>query len=340
MGNELTFVTVIESGHLEIAALWLVESLRLWGGRYADSRFLFVKPRAGPGPGLATRRRMHKLGVDYCVTAPDNEYEWYNFFNKPVALKAAVAIARTPLICWLDGDILVLDEPSLLELGPEDDLAICAPDINLGTTGPGSRYEAYWAAYCDAVGLPLADLGWVRTCEEESLIRSYFNSGVMSFRTASGLAEDYYKTVVAALEARVASSTNGIFMHEQMAIGIAARRLGLRVRELPLNYNYSCYELSSPSNPQSQVAKLALLHYHGAFWPAKYDETLRRIAERCPEQLDFVRSLGTIKMSRLNPMTRLRVRLLRRLRQRRQEKYIATCRKVETPPLANAVSAN
>jgi hypothetical protein len=97
--------------------------------------------------------------------------------------------------------------------------------------------------------------------------------------------------------------------------------------------------MSSPTSLLSRVSKLTLLHYHGAFWPVMYDETLRRIAERTPERLDFVRSLRKIKLSRLNPVTRLRVRLLRCARQRRQEKYIATCRKVETPPLSNAVSA-
>jgi hypothetical protein len=340
MGNELTFVTVIESGSLEIAALWLVESLRRWGGRYADSPFLFVKPRAGPGPGYTTRRRMHKLGVDYRVTPSEKEYEWYDFLNKPVALQAAGAVAKTPMICWLDADILVLGEPSLLDPGPDNDLAICAPDVNIGTYGPGSRYEAYWATYCNAVGFPLEDLGWVRPCGKESVIRSYFNGGVMSIRTSSGLVEEYYKTVIAALAARLASSTDGIFMHEQMAIGIATRRLGLRVRQLPINYNYSCYELNSPSSPESRVSKLTLLHYHGAFWPATYDDTLRRIAERCPERLDFVRSLGTIKMSRINPMTRLRVRLLRRGRQRRQEKYMATCQTIETPPLTYSVQTS
>lgn len=283
---------------------------------------------------------MHKLGVDYCATTSDNEYEWYNFLNKPVALRAASAFAHTPAICWLDADILVLDEPSLLDLGPDNDLAVCAPDINVGTFGPGSRYEAYWAAYCDAVGLPLADLGWVRPCGKERLIRSYFNGGVMSLRASSGLVEEYYKTVITALKARMASSTDGIFMHEQMAIGIAARRLGLRVRELPISYNYSCYELNSPTSPESRVSKLTLLHYHGAFWPDKYDETLRGIAERCPERLDFVRSLGMLKMSDLNPVTRLRVRMLRRRRQQREEKYIAACQTIETPPLSNAVPAN
>ncbi len=97
--------------------------------------------------------------------------------------------------------------------------------------------------------------------------------------------------------------------------------------------------MSSPTSRLSRVSKLTLLHYYGAFWPVMYDETLRRIAERTPERLDFVRSLCKIKLSRLNPVTRLRVRLLRCARQRRQEKYMATCRTIEKPPLANAVPA-
>ena len=340
MGNELTFVTVIESGYLELTALWLVESLRRWGGRYADSPFLFVKPRPGPDPGRTTRLRMQKLGIDYRVTAADKRYDWYQFLNKPVAVREAEAAARTPIICWLDADILVLDEPTLLDLGPDDDVAFCVPDVNIGTYGPGSRYEAYWETYCNAVGFPLEDLGWVSPRGRDRPIRSYFNSGVMSIRTSSGLAAEYHKTVITALEARLALSDGGIYMHEQMAIGIAARRLRLRIRELPLNYNYSRHELSSPSSPESRAMEFSLLHYHAAFWPATYDDTLRQIAERRPDRLDFVRSLGPIRLSRVDPITRLRTRLLRRARQRCEEKYISTCRKIESPPLPDPVPAS
>lgn len=333
MSNEVTFVTVFESGYLELLALRLVESLRQWGRKHADSPFLFVKPRPGPGPGRETRRRMLKLGVDYCVAASTSDYEWYNFLNKPVALREAQAVVGTPIICWLDGDVLVLDEPSLLDLRSDVDLAVCAPDITVGTFGPGSRYEAYWDTYCKAIGFSLDDLGWVRPCWHESRIRSYFNGGVMSIRASSGFIEEYYKTVVAALDARLASSTDGIFMHEQMAIGVAARRLHLHICELPLSYNYSCYELDDPSGPESRACELILLHYHEAFWPNKYDGMLNRIAERRPDRVEFVLSLGPIKMRRLNPLSRLYVRLLRRGRQRSQETYIATCQKIETPPV-------
>ncbi len=336
MGSELTFVTVIESGYLEITALRLVESLRLWGGRYADSPFLFVKPRAGPSLGHKTRRRMHKLGVDYHVTASHNEYEWYNFLNKPVAVRAAAAVVQTPMICWLDADILVLDEPSQLDLGSDTDLAACVSDVNMGTFGPGSRFEAYWAEYCNAVGFPLESLGWVRPCGTDHLIRSDFNSGVMSIRASSGLAEEYYNTVIAALDARLTSSTDGIFLHEQMAIGVAARRLRLRVRELPLSHNYNCYELESPSSPESQASELTLFHYHDAFWPPGYNDTERQIAQRRPDRLDFVRSLGPINVNRFNPITRLRARLLRQRRKRREREYMTTCRVIETPPLTYA----
>lgn len=333
MGSDITFVTVFESGFIELEALRLVESLRRWGGRYANAPFFFVKPRAGPGPHRATRRRMHELGVDYRV-ASRNEYEWNKFFTKPVALREAAAYARTPIVCWLDADVLVLDEPSLMDLAPDIDLAICAKDVNMGTTGPGSRYEAYWDEFCRAVGVSFEELGWVTTLEEGVRIRSYFNAGILSIRASSGLLEEFHRTLVVALDARLASSTDLIIMHDQMAVGIAARRLRLRIHELPLSYNYSCYELEAPSHPASRTSEIVLVHYHGAFFPDKYDGLLRRIEERRPDRLDFVRSLGPINVGRLNPLSRIHMRLLRRVRQRRQLKYEATCRIIETPPLA------
>ena len=304
MGSDITFVTVFESGFIELEALRLVESLRRWGGRYANAPFFFVKPRAGPGPHRATRRRMHELGVDYRV-ASRNEYEWNKFFTKPVALREAAAYARTPIVCWLDADVLVLDEPSLMDLAPDIDLAICAKDVNIGTTGPGSRYEAYWDEFCRAVGVSFeeARLGHnPRGGSSHSLLlqlRHSIDPGLVRF--ARGVPPNDRRRV--GRPAGIVDRPH--HMHDQMAVGIAARRLRLRIHELPLSYNYSCYQLEAPSHPASRASEIVLVHYHGALFPDKYDGLLRRIEERRPDRLDFVRSLGPINVGRLNPLSRI-----------------------------------
>jgi len=334
MSSEVTFVTVIEGGHLEFGTLRLVESLRKWGGRLADSPFLFVKPRPGPEPSRATRRRMNELGVDYLCTASRNRYDWYNFLNKPASVLRASDVAQTPFLCWLDADILVLNEPCQLVPGPDLDFVACAPSMDMHTVGPGSRYDAYWGEFCRAVGFSLEALGTVRVHREDMVTRTYFNSGVIGFRISSGYADAYYHTVLAALDARITSSTDGIFMHEQMSLTIAAKALGLRIRELPWTYNFSSYDLES-TNPRARdaAAGMVVFHYHGYFFPEKFGRLCELIADRRPDRLDFVRSLGSYDVSRLGPWKRLRTRLRKEVRRRQEKRYVAACRTIETPSI-------
>jgi hypothetical protein len=89
---------------------------------------------------------MNELGVDYQCTASRNRYDWYNFLNKPASVLRASEVAQTPFLCWLDADILVLNEPCQLVPGPNLDFVACAPSMDMHTVGPGSRYDAYWGA--------------------------------------------------------------------------------------------------------------------------------------------------------------------------------------------------
>src|SRR5690349_1271713 len=62
---EAAFVLCIEDNETRPQALLLIESLRLFGGRFARSPVFAVAPRAGLGIDSATRRRLEALGATY-----------------------------------------------------------------------------------------------------------------------------------------------------------------------------------------------------------------------------------------------------------------------------------
>ncbi len=329
MEAHVTFVTAVESGHIELKALRLAESLRKWGGRFAGCPILFVRPRSGPALNAATLRRMRELDVSYLQKSEPHQYGWYNFLNKPIAIRIAAEKTHTPYLCWLDDDILVLDEPALLMPKPAADFVACAPDLNMGTCRPGDRFEAYWNTFCRAVGSSLAAQGFVHIHRENIRATSYFNGGVFSFRIASGFIDAYLATVMAALDARIASSTEGIYMHEQMSLGIAARKLDLCIAELPWIYNFDFKDMDD-SVHDSTATKVVLLHYHGGFFRDEYDLLCNSIARCRPDRLDFVRSLGLIDMNRVGALSRVCNRLLRAGRRRNMARYLAACRTIKT----------
>src|SRR5439155_12327192 len=83
------FVLAVESGAMETMTLRLVQSVRRWGGKYAWSGVLAVRPRLGAPLRRSTLREFDRLGVAYRQVRPDHGFTWYTWMNKPTALIAA-----------------------------------------------------------------------------------------------------------------------------------------------------------------------------------------------------------------------------------------------------------
>lgn len=56
VSSQITFVCIVESGWVEAQAIRMVESLRQWGGQFANAPVLAVTPRLG----LPLARKTHK----------------------------------------------------------------------------------------------------------------------------------------------------------------------------------------------------------------------------------------------------------------------------------------
>jgi hypothetical protein len=72
----VTFTTGVEAGPIETMTLRLVESLRRWGGTYADAPFIAVKPRPGPPLRKKTLREFDRLGVTFRHAKPTHGLNW------------------------------------------------------------------------------------------------------------------------------------------------------------------------------------------------------------------------------------------------------------------------
>src|SRR4051812_9237480 len=149
MQPSLTFVTCIESGFLEPMVILLAESIRTWGGALKDSPIVAYTPRIGAPLCRSTQQRFRELDVDHRRIRGHNEYPFYNFFNKPLAVATAEEEVETDQIAWIDGDMLCVGDLEGLLLDADHDVAACPCDSYPGTTGPGSDHEAYWRAICE-----------------------------------------------------------------------------------------------------------------------------------------------------------------------------------------------
>ena len=78
----MTIVACVESGVLEPLTIRMVDSLRRFGGRFANLNVVAVTPRTGPPLARETFKRMAELGINHLQIHPKNSYTWHHHMNK------------------------------------------------------------------------------------------------------------------------------------------------------------------------------------------------------------------------------------------------------------------
>lgn len=321
--SDICVVCCVEAGPLEVGARRLVESLRRFGGELAQAQVLAVTPRFGPSLTSETRSWFSRLQVEH-VRLPGREYSWNNFMNKPAALEYAANQTQAEVVVWLDSDVLLLNDPKeLIDFGRKG-LAACAPDKNLGSTGPDDPHDAYWIQVCRAVGLDVHALPMIQTEKEKAWVRLYVNSGVFAFPRLSGLAQAFGRDCRNVLQAGVSSRQAGIFFTDQVVLGVSAVHQGLSFEQLSHEYNYAVGGSDLSSLQDAFLAQVNVLHYHDAMWPWAWPELMHVLGRHHPRVAEWMEPLGPVH----NPLGwsgKALAKTLKIYRQHRSRRFQSRC---------------
>ena len=322
----ITFVTCVESGPLETQVLRMVESLRVFGGRYADCPVWAVKPRFGPPLAKTTREQFDRLGIEFHKTQRTDPHGWYAYINKTRALMHAEAAVRTEFVGWLDADLLFTGEPTELVPSPDEDLTACSSDNSGGTTGPDDPCNPFWREACATVGLRLEQLPWVTTEREGHRIRLYWNSGVFVFRKGTRLAAEHDYCTRRLLDARLGSAVTGVFFTEQFGLALAAARLGLRFRQLPHSHNYEMgTAIHAEWYREDRLRAARIVHHHDCCWPKFWPTFIACLKATHPDVAAWLEPQGPLRNAA--PFAyRAMTKYLRQKRARWEEQFRAECR--------------
>lgn len=328
---DVAFVCCIESGSLEDPTVRMIESLRRFGGAFAHCQIVAVTPRFSFPLHHTTRTALDRLNVDYLYRPERNHrYCWFNFLNKPLSLIFAKDIIKCSIICWIDSDIIVVAEPFKLLLGKDEDIVACPADIQeMGSKGPGDKFECLWEYILEANGLSPDSFPWTKTCYEGVRIRLYWNGGIFAFRATSAFAQQYFDATVRALDTRIISARDdySLGLNEMSAIGIAAVQLGLRRRELPFTHNYTISPSLKEWRDDDRLAAARIVHYHHSMWPDHWLQFLSQMRYAHPEVGKWLSHIGPMR-NPAKPTTRLANRILKISRNAGESAYRARCRVV------------
>ena len=324
--TDIAFVCCVESGHLEDPTIRMIESLRRYGGRLAKSQVVAVTPRFSLPLRRTTRSAFDRLQVDYVRSwQTTNRYSWFKFLNKPLSLVTAQDIVKSKIVCWIDSDMIVVAEPAKLILNCDEDIVACPADKEMGSTGPGDRFEEIWQAVLRVNGLSIDTFPWTTTCQEGARIRLYWNGGIFAFRGSSGFAREYLDATIRSLDARIVPKRKDFVVgfNEMSAIGIAAVKLGLRWRELPFSHNYTMGSfLHKEWYNNERLAAASIIHYHDAMWPHYWPQFLLQMQSAQPDAAAWLDQSGPMRNVALAPV-RLFNKVLQKRRYDMERRYTA-----------------
>lgn len=255
---DTAFLICVERGRLESEAVLLVESLRAWGGAWADSPVYAFAPRAGDDPEPATIERLEGLSATFIGETLVDRFEDFPTFNKVAVSAWAERELDHEVLVFTDTDTVFTAEPA--ELAAGDWLAACRPvDRRIaGSKGKGKN-EPFWRKMYAELGV--SSEPFVRTVVGKMAIRAYWNSGLLAARRDAGLFTAWEAALNQLFDAEIVQKRWPHFMDQLSWAGITAD-VHDRVRVLSDGYNYPLrHRLGLGEASEFDLDRIPHMHY-------------------------------------------------------------------------------
>ena len=306
----MTVVACVESGELEPKTIRMVESLRRFGGRFADLDVIAVTPRVGPRLAPETRRRFGELGVRHIHVRPQTRYVWHHYMNKAQAVMAAEAVTDADSILWMDSDIIFLREPNDLDLPEGVGFLASAPDTGLiGSHGSDDPHDAFWSRCASLIGRGVDDLPWLTTGDGHR-IRFYWNAGLFVYRRSTRFGHAFASLFERAMVEGVARNHAQVHGLDQVILGLTVLQLGLDWRAVPDTNNFPVISFLPHNFDPHKVEPVDVLHYHDSMSPALLPKLLETLRPAHPDVAAWLAPEGPV-VGLTSPTRRMARELLR-----------------------------
>ncbi len=288
----VAFVFCVEPGRLEPEARLLVESIRHFGGCFANATLYAVQPRNVDALRPETMTAFGRANVIHRAAQLNMEYAPWPTTNKVYAVADVENVATTEYLVFLDTDSVIMNEPREFLLQDGVDLAV-QPTLKQfrGSRGPGDPNDPFWLKIYRMCEVP--EPPYVHTMLDRVRIRGYYNGGLVVFRRAAGLGRRWL-----AFLQRIGPTIPGEIRYnlDQFALAAVAASVPERVYLLPSVYNYNIARRDHfvlDAVRHASLDSLIHIHYHDAFRQPDFlgvvrppldqtDERYRWLAQRLP----------------------------------------------------------
>lgn len=290
----MTIVACVESGELEPKTIRMVESLRRFGGRFADLDVIAVTPRKGAPLRRETKARLKALGVEHVRIKPKTHYVWHHYMNKAQAVMAAEQLVDSDAIFWIDSDIVFLREPNELELAADVDFVASAPDTGLiGSSGGDDPHDAFWSRCAALIGRSVEDLPWLTTGDGHR-IRFYWNAGLFVYRRDTSFGREFVSDFERAMRENVARNHAQVHGMDQVILGLTVLRRQMRWKAVADTNNFPVISFIPQNFDPAKVEPVDVLHYHDSMSPHLLPKLLDTLRPAHPEVAAWLEPQGPV----------------------------------------------
>ena len=241
----LAFVTYIQWDYQEYIAAILVNSIRRWGGAYADCPIYVVL--ADPERTGFRLKDKNLIFVPLTISDPVRSFT--------LAAKAFAAAkveemtsGKVGSLVWLDPGTIILRPPEEYDLKAGSAAAV-AP-VHFINTGQAETeaIDAYWEPIYKRCGLDLKKLFSVETFVDGKRVRAWLNCGMFSVRPERGLFREWATILDEFINDKeyqrlaITDRIHRTFLHQAVISTLIVSRLERReIHMLPRGYNYPLF---------------------------------------------------------------------------------------------------
>src|SRR5207248_232876 len=132
------------------------------------------------------------------------------------------------------------------------------------------------------------------TGQEGLRVRLLWNSGLYTYRRSTGFSDEYLNCCRKLLDSRVAHKDAGAHFVDQIVLGLAQFRLGMKYRAVPHSYNYQMEGWSGIRHDANSVSEANVIHYHNAMDPEPWPSFLAQLEYTQPEVHSWLCAIGPL----------------------------------------------
>jgi hypothetical protein len=262
----VAIVICTEAGTLECMSQLLVKSIRTFGGALKDASIYSIQPRNPKPLSSKTLEVFKEYQVHHEYLQLNEKYPNYGLANKVVACEHYSRELSEDCLMFLDSDHVVFNDLGSLLAEPMKDVQIRVVGQKGAGTDGNDENAAYWNKLFTICGV--TNPNFVETGIDGNRIFSYYNSGLIFARRASGIFQQWKNNFEKIMDSGL-QPEQGLFFVEQSVLSATIEGMGLSVHQLPDSFDYSPqkhFHLSG-ENKQLSPDQIHTFHYHRLFNP-------------------------------------------------------------------------